>query len=97
MRQRPNSRSYFARTLAMALACCLVLFLVQIVVHGHEKGQDESACGVCHAAHIGSAPSINAFSLGTPLVVRGSVAEIEVHFHKDLFANDSPSRAPPAA
>jgi hypothetical protein len=97
VRQGPNSRSHIAQILAMTLACCLVLFLVQIVVHGHEKGQDESACRVCHAAHIGSAPSLNSFLLGAPLVVKGSVAEIQVHFHKDLFANDSPSRAPPAA
>jgi hypothetical protein len=81
----------------MVLACCIVLFVVQVVVHGHEKGQNEAACRVCHAAHIGSGPTVNAFLLCGPLLFSGSVHEIGVQFHKELFANDSPSRAPPAA
>jgi hypothetical protein len=92
-----KSRRYIARTLAAALICCMVLFLVQIVVHDHEKGQDEAACQVCHAAHLGSAPPLDAFRQGQALVDNGSVHEVELPFYKQLFANDSPSRAPPAA
>src|ERR1700682_5357329 len=95
MRYTPNSRSYFAKTLALALACFIVLFLVQVMVHGHAKGQNEAACRVCHAAHIGSGPTVNAFLLCAPLPSNGRVHPIDVEFHKELFAHDSPSRAPP--
>ncbi|HEY2351455.1 MAG TPA: hypothetical protein VGH83_03015 [Candidatus Acidoferrum sp.] len=97
MRSKPNSRNYLARTLAMALACCMLLFLVQIVVHDHEKGRNEGACQVCHVAHMGSAPAINAFLLDESLAANGNVLELDVQVHKDFFANGSPSRAPPAA
>jgi hypothetical protein len=97
MRHRPNSKNYFARTLAMALACWLVLFVVQVVVHGHEKGHNEAACRVCHAAHLGAAPAVNAFLLAAPVSSNDGVREIAVQFHKELFTHDAPSRAPPAA
>jgi hypothetical protein len=96
-RAAQNSRTKFARTLAMALACCLVLFLMQVVVHGHERGHNEAACRVCHAAHLGSAPAISTFLLDAPLEPNGHVREISIKFHKELFAHDAPSRAPPAA
>jgi|SRR5450432_4072266 len=97
MRHTPNSKNYFARTLALGLACCLVLFVVQVVVHGHEKGHNEAACRVCHAAHLGSAPVVNAFLLAAPVASNYGVCEIVIQFHKDLFVYDAPSRAPPAA
>ena len=97
MRSKPYSRSFFARTLAVGLACCMLLFLVQVVVHGHEKGHNEGACQVCHAAHMGSAPALNAFLLDESLAANGRVIELDVQLHKDFFANGSPSRAPPSA
>jgi hypothetical protein len=97
MRQRSKSKDYFAKTLAWALACCLVLFVVQVVVHGHEKGHNEAACRVCHAAHLGATPAVNSFLLAAPVASNDGVREIAVQFHKELFAHDAPSRAPPAA
>ena len=97
MRRIPNSKNYFARTLAFALACCIVLFLVQVVVHGHEKNHDETACRVCHAAHLGLAPALNTFLVDAPLLASGRLRQIELKFHKELFSHDAPSRAPPAA
>jgi hypothetical protein len=97
MRPAPNPTTKFVRTMAMALACCLLLFLVQVVIHGHEKGHNETACRVCHAAHLVSAPAISAFLLDTPLEPNGRVYELSVKFHKELFAHDAPSRAPPVA
>ena len=97
MRHTPKFGSYFARTLALAIASCMVVFLIQVVIHDHENGQNEAACRVCHAAHIGIAPAINALLLAAPLLPSGSVREIAVQFHKDLFGHDSPSRAPPIA
>jgi hypothetical protein len=97
MRRTSKFGNYFARTVALAIACCMLVFLVQVVVHAHENGQNEAACRVCHAAHIGIAPTINAFLLAAPLLPGCSVHEIPVQFRKDLFSHDSPSRAPPAA
>jgi hypothetical protein len=97
MRHTSKLRNYFARTLALAMACCILVFLVQVVVHDHENGQNEAACRVCHAAHIGIAPAINALLLAAPLSPSGCVHEIAVQFDKDLFSHDSPSRAPPIA
>jgi hypothetical protein len=96
MRLRPNSNAYFARTLAIALACCLLLFLVQVVVHGHEKGQNDTVCRVCHAAHIGAGPAVNAALLCAPLLPDGHVRDGVVRIYKELLSNDSPSRAPPS-
>ncbi len=97
MRKTANSRNYFARMLALVLACSMVLFVVQVVVHGHEKGHNEAACRVCHAAHLGTAPVVNAFLLAAPVPSNDGVREITLQFHKELFSYDSPSRAPPAA
>jgi hypothetical protein len=97
MRQTPNSKRYFAKALAVALVCCITLFLVQVVVHAHDKGHNEAACRVCHVAHAGSLPATSAFALDEPLHVNGSVHENSRKFNKNLFVNDSPSRAPPAA
>jgi hypothetical protein len=97
MRPTSNSRSHFARMLALGLACCVMVLLVQFVVHGHDKGHNEAACRVCHAAHLGSAPAISTFLLDAPLEPNGHVHEISVKFHKELLAHDAPSRAPPVA
>jgi hypothetical protein len=97
MRRTPNSNRCFAKALALALVCCITLFLVQVVVHAHDKGHNEGACRVCHVAHAGSLPPTSAFVLDEPLPVNGRVREIPFEFLKEFFVNDSPSRAPPAA
>lgn len=97
MRQSRNPRTFVGKTLALGIACCIVLFLVQIVVHDHSTGQNEAACRVCHAAHLASGPAINAFLLAAPLQASGVVREAALAFHKELFSHDSPCRAPPAA
>jgi hypothetical protein len=97
MPQSGSSRSFAAGALALGIACCIVLFLVQIVVHDHASGQNEAACRVCHAAHIGAGPTITALLLAAPLLTSGVVREAILPFHKELFGHDSPSRAPPTA
>jgi hypothetical protein len=97
MRQAPNSKRYFAKALAVALVCCITLFLVQVVVHAHDKGHNEGACRVCHVAHAGSLPAPSAFVLDEPLHINGRVHENSLEFQKSFFVNDSSSRAPPAA
>jgi hypothetical protein len=97
MRHTSKFALYLARTLALAIACCIVVFLIQVVIHDHENGQNEAACRVCHAAHMGATPAISALLLAAPLLASGSIRELAVQFHKDLFSHDSPSRAPPTA
>jgi hypothetical protein len=97
MDSKHNSRSYFAKALAMVLVCCITLFLVQVVVHTHAKGHNEAACRVCHIAHVNFSPAAGAFLLHQPLADNGRVQESSGGFHKEFFANDSPSRAPPVA
>jgi hypothetical protein len=97
VRHTPKSGNYFARTLALTIACCIVVLLIQVVIHDHESGQNEAACRVCHAAHMDAAPGINALLLTAPLFPSGCVHEITVQVLKDLFGHDSPSRASPIA
>ncbi|MDP9146253.1 MAG: hypothetical protein M3N22_01225 [Acidobacteriota bacterium] len=97
MRKTSNSGNYFARSVALCVACFLVMFLVQAVIHGHEKGQDESACRVCHVSHIAAGPSVNSLLLSAPLLTNGRAHEADITFHKELFTSGSPSRAPPTA
>jgi hypothetical protein len=97
MHRSRNTRSPIARAFALGIACCIMLFLVQVVIHQHAAGQNEAACRVCHAAHIGSGPAINALLLTAPLLIGGVVSEAVLPFHKQLFDHDSPSRAPPTA
>jgi len=42
------------RVLTLILSVLLVVFLAQITAHIHEKGQNETTCQVCQAAHLGS-------------------------------------------
>jgi hypothetical protein len=82
MRHTSKSRNYFVRTLALAMACCIVVFLIQVVIHDHESRQDEAACRVCHAAHMGAAPGISALLLTAPLFPSGCVHESPYSFIK---------------
>jgi hypothetical protein len=97
MSRNANSSSYFAKSLALLLVCCITLFLVQVVIHAHEKGHNEAACRVCHVAHASSSSTISGFVLHDPLADNGRIQESSIEIHKEFFANDSPSRAPPAA
>jgi hypothetical protein len=90
-----RSNELLSRALAASLACCLLLFLVQIVVHNHQNGGNDGACRVCHSAHFASLPSTAALLLTLPLLPKERLGVIVSSFHQSLFANDSPSRAPP--
>jgi hypothetical protein len=86
-----------ARALALTLALLFVVFYVQALSHSHSNGQDEAACQLCQAAHIGSAPASVVPLLLTPLLSIGYVQPFILTFHQELFFHDSPSRAPPSA
>ena len=93
----PNTRSRLARALALSLALVFVFFVAQVASHTHENGQNEAACQVCQAAHLGPVTQTAVLLLHAPLLATGYVQPFLSAFHEELFFLDSPSRAPPAA
>jgi hypothetical protein len=94
---RYKARHNSVRALTLALAVLFVVFCAQAVSHSHTNGQDEAACQLCQATHIGSAPAFVTQLLLTPLLTTGYVQPFVLTFHQELFFHDSPSRAPPSA
>jgi hypothetical protein len=92
-----TTRRALVRLLALSLVVLFVVFSAQALGHSHDKGQNETTCQVCQAAHIGSAPASVTPSFFVPLVVSGYIEPFVATFHLELFFHDSPSRAPPAA
>ena len=85
-----------AKPLALALGLLSLLFLLQVTVHSHANGQDESACRLCQVAHLGVAPAVTALLLSVPFVSFGRVQARTAHATSETFSAHSPSRAPPA-
>jgi hypothetical protein len=85
------------RLLALALSGVFVVFCVQALGHSHTNGQDEAACQLCQAAHIGPAQASVTPSLLAPFLTTGYAQPFVVTVHQELFSHDSPSRAPPSA
>jgi len=94
---RHNTRHNLVRVLSLTLAALSVLFLAQVLSHSHAKGQNETTCQVCQAAHLGPAPTAGTASLVTPLLSTGRVQPFVLVFHQEFFSYGSPSRAPPTA
>ena len=87
---------HLARVFALTLAILFVVFYAQALSNSHSDGQDEAACQLCQAAHIGTAPASVTPLLHTPLLTTGYVEPFVASFHQELFFHDSPSRAPPS-
>jgi hypothetical protein len=94
---RHNTGHNSVRVLALALAVLFVLFAAQALTHSHADGQNEAACQLCQAAHLGSAPTAGTASLVSPLLATGYVQPFIITIHQEFFFHDSPSRAPPSA
>jgi hypothetical protein len=92
-----NEKHKMVRALALTLSVVFVLFVAQALSHSHANGQNEAACQVCQAAHIGSAPQALSPSLFSPLLAIGYVQPFVVTIHQEFFFHDAPSRAPPSA
>jgi hypothetical protein len=90
-------RSDWVRVFVLTLAVLSVLFAAQALKHTHAKGQNEAACQVCQAAHLGAAPASGSVSLVSPLLATEYVQPVLVTIHEERFFHDSPSRAPPTA
>ena len=89
--------SQFATGLAIALAMASLLFLLQVTSHGHANGQDEAACRLCQAAHIGVTPALAAMTLSAPLVEFGVVFLQAAETALETATDNTPSRAPPSS
>ena len=92
-----KTRLDLVRVLALSLTVLFVLFVGQALNHSHTRGQDEAACQVCQAAHIGSGPKALAPSLFSPLLAIGYIHPFVVTIYQEFFFHDAPSRAPPSA
>jgi hypothetical protein len=92
-----KTRSDWVRVFALTVAALSVLFIAQTLSHSHVKGQNDAACQVCHAAHLGSAPAAGTASLVRPLLATGYVHPFILTIHQEFLFHDSPSRAPPTA
>ncbi|MGB7845632.1 MAG: hypothetical protein WBL63_08470 [Candidatus Acidiferrum sp.] len=86
-----------SKPLACALALVALLFLLQVMPHGHANGQDEAACRLCQAAHVSVTPAISGTMLSVPLVPLGEITAPNVGGSTKDFFSHSPSRAPPVA
>lgn len=86
----------FARGLAFALALASLLFLLQVTLHGHANSQDEAACRLCQAAHIGVIPALEAVTLSVPLMEFGVVSVQAGDPARESAAKSFSSRAPPS-
>jgi len=91
-----RTTSDLVRVLAFTLAVLSLLFLSQVSLHSHGKGQTEAACQVCQAAHFTAPPATATQWLVAPLVSIGYVEPFVAAYHEEVFFHDSPSRAPPA-
>jgi len=90
-------RANSVRALALSLTALFVFFAAQVLSHSHAKGQNEAACQVCQAAHLGTAPTAGTTSVFGPLFATGYVQPFVITIHQEFFFHDSPSRAPPTA
>jgi hypothetical protein len=89
-------RRRLARSLALALALLSLVFLLQVTPHGHANGQDEAACRLCQAAHLGVIPTVSAIAPSVPLVPVSQVAALAVDVVSESFLSHSDPRAPPS-
>ena len=92
-----KTRFDLVRVLALSLAILSVLFVAQTLNHSHAKGQNEAACQVCQAVHLGAAPKALTPSLFSPLLAIGYVRPFVATIHQEFLFHNAPSRAPPAA
>jgi len=83
------------RPLALALALLSLLFLLQVTPHTHTNGQDEAACGLCQAAHVGATPAVSGIVFSVPLVAVGKVSAPIVLAANESFLSHSDPRGPP--
>lgn len=83
------------RVLTLIVSVLFAVFLTQVTAHFHERGQNETTCRVCQAAHLSSVLPPATLSLCVAPHAVEYVGPFVVVYHDEFFFNDSPSRAPP--
>jgi Protein of unknown function (DUF2946) len=83
--------------LALGLAVCTFLFVVLSTSHVHPGGQEDAACPLCQAAHMGISTALAAQALPVPVVERAEVQSFVPFLHAELFLPSGSPRAPPSA
>ena len=92
---RPEWR--MGRPIAFAIALLCFVFLLQVAPHGHANGQDEAACLICQAAHVGATPAVSAIVFTVPLAAAGEAFLPYVGTATDSLLCHSDPRAPPVS
>lgn len=85
------------KLLALTLCVFTVFFVVLSTSHIHPNGQDDGACQLCQAAHLGVSTALAVQDLPVPLVERTAVQSFVPFLHSELFLPSSSPRAPPSA
>jgi DUF2946 family protein len=85
------------KLLAFSLCVFTVFFVVLSTSHIHPNGQDDGACQLCQAAHLGISTALAAQDLPVPLIERASVHSFVPFLHSERFLPNSSPRAPPSA
>ena len=85
------------KLLAFAVCVFTFLFVVVSTSHIHSNGQDDGACQLCQAAHLGIPTALAAQDLPVPLVERATFESFVPFVHSELFLPNSSPRAPPFA
>ena len=95
IRKRPSGNA--VRLLALTLCVFTLFFVVVSTSHIHPNGQDEGACQLCQAAHMGISSALAAQELPVPVVERAEVQRFVPFLHSELFLPSGSPRAPPSA
>jgi len=90
------TRQRLAKSFAFALALLSLIFLLQVIPHGHANGHDEAACGLCQIAHVSVTPAVSGIILHVPLVPVGEASTPVFRSSLESFFHHSDPRAPPA-
>ena len=97
MTEESTKHRTLLRVAALSLTVAFALFVAQAAVHTHDAGQNEAACQVCQAGHLGPLVQAESLLAHAPLTATGYIEPFVAAFHEEPFFHDSPSRAPPAA
>ena len=97
----PNSRKCARANAVTLLAFALCLFTIFFVVgstsHIHSNGQEDAACRLCQAAHVGISAPMVAQVLPVPLVERAELFAPVQSVQFERFLSSASPRAPPFA
>lgn len=96
MERKLFPKQRFTGLVALGLALLTVVFAVGVAAHVHTNSLSDSACLICHLAHIGPIPSCAFSGLAVPVVLTRIFLGATLPMNLKPFARDHSSHAPPA-